>query len=262
MVMTFDDISQIFDTEFGRLNFDMMESIALYEESYQDFYAMERKKPTVKPLKEPLLVKLKKFLADIITTFENFIQTTKTQIENTIREKHTAETLRKLHKELTEKKNSGKETVTVTDVWTMKWTYLKGVDELRSLALKISKMNYTTTASLDSDLERFEKTIDGIEKELNAALNRKITVPTQKMIDFVEREITGQSNVMQSLNQAISMYNQMKTDVSAIEKKRDVLGPDVLSKYASSVRRVSINIGSFFKKWAVKFIVTVCLIFG
>ena len=263
-VERFNQIEASFDESFSRINFDMIEAIALYEEAslddYLDSYITEKKKEN--KLKDPLSVRLKKFLMDIITTIQNFILTTKTEVENKIREKNTAQNLRELHKKLEQEKNRGKATVTVTDVWKMKEIYLSGINEMKKIILRISKNEYNTLQAMDEDIDRFEEIALRTEKELEKANERKVEVPTDKMLAFVEYEITGKSSIMKSLNDAISMFNQMRADVTAMENKRDALGPDALSKYASSVRRASFRFGNILKKWAVKFIVKVCLIFG
>ena len=170
--------------------------------------------------------------------------------------------LRKLHKELKEGQKGGIKDVEVHDVWTMTNKYLRCVDELKRYAKKFAEMKYKRTSQIDDDISQFNTIMERYKNELEEASKKTIEVPLKDMLDFVEDEISGRSNVMSTLNDAITILQQMDKDCELIEKRKDILGPDIIPKHIGFIRRIAYSISGFFKKWAVKIISTVVFIVG
>ena len=104
--------------------------------------------------------------------------------------------------------------------------------------------------------------MEDYKQKLEEASKKTVVVPISRMINFIESEINGRSKVLNTLNEAIALLQQMSKDCELIEKRRDILGPDILTKHVGFIRRIAYNITGFFKKWVVKFISTVVFIFA
>ena len=92
--------------------------------------------------------------------------------------------------------------------------------------------------------------------------DKKISVPTVKMLNFVEDEISGKSKVLESLNDGITIFQQMQHDCKVLETRKEILGPDIIPKHIGFLRKIAISISGFFKRWSVKIISSIVLIVG
>lgn len=213
--------------------------------------------------KDSLGVSIKKFFAKLITAFQNLHYSIKIEVDKKVRSVEFQNKLRSLHTELKEAKKDGNKNVSVIDIWTLREKYLETVKELKQYSKKITKMNYSKTSEIDDDIKSFNSTMEKYKEELETLSKKTVTVSLDRMIDFVEDEISGQSKVLNSLNDAIALLEQMNKDCIILEKRKDILGPDVLvTKRIGFIRRIATSISSFFKKWAVKIITTFVLIVG
>ena len=238
----------IFDQRVNSINVDLIEAVAEFTESCGDsFYVTERQKDT-------LFVKIKKFFANMIIALKNFKNQTMSDVNRMVRESKIEFKLRSLHKEL---KNSDERTTEVIDVWAIKKTYLDAVSDLKAYAKRISKINYKNTIEIDSDLEAFSKIKDKYDEKLESLYEKKKTMSTKSLIKFVEDELSGRSKVLDTLNDSISIMEQMQNDVDALEAKKALLGPDVIPKRVGFLRKIANAIASFFRKHVSKFITKV-----
>ena len=249
----------MFDNKVALAQADFMEALASFTESCMDddYLFTEKKKE-----KESLMIRTKKFFANLIAAFQNFKATVQVELNRKVRASEFQNKLRKLHKELKEGEKGGIKHVEVHDVWTMRDKYLECVTELKKYAKKFAEMKYTKTRDIDNDITQFNTLMEKYKKELEEASAKMITVPISKMLDFVEDEVNGRSRVMDTLNDAITLLEQMNKDCELIEKRTDILGPDVIPKHVGFLRQIAYSISGFFKRWAVKIITTVVFIIG
>lgn len=250
---------EIFDNRLTSIQVDFIEALATYTESCldEDIIFTEKKKE-----KESFLVRTRKFFANLIAAFQNFKSTIQVELDKKVRGADFDNKLRKLHKELKLGQANGVKTVKVHDVWTMKNKYLESVTELKKYAKKFAEMKYTKTNDIDNDVIQFNKIMEKYKKELEEASEKMIEVPLNKMLDFVEDEVSGRSKVMDTLNDAISILQQMNNDCELIEKRTEILGPDIIPKHIGFLRKIANSISGFFKRWAVKVITTIVFIIG
>jgi hypothetical protein len=252
------DESTIFDNRLASINVEFMEAIASYLEELEGtlFFEKTKERP------EPITVKFNKFIADIINSLQNLKSQIQLEVDRKIRSAEIDNKLRKLHKEMKEKQSSGVSEVEVIDCWTLRDKYLECVNDLKKYAKKFSEMKYTRTSDIDNDLAEFNSKVDSYSKEIEELTNKKIKVPINKMIDFVEDEISGRSRILVSLDDAVTIFKQMQQDAKVIETRKDILGPDIIPKHMGLLRKVSVKISSFIKRWVVKIISTVVFIIG
>ena len=235
----------IFDQRVNSINVDLIEAVATFTESCNDsFYVTERQKDT-------LFVKIKKFFADMIIALKNFKNQIITDVNRKVRESKIDMKLRSLHKDL---KNSDQKTTEIEDVWALKNTYLDAVFDLKSYAKRVSKMEYRNTIQIDSDLEDFNKILAKYEEKIEKISEKKKKVSTVSLLKFVEDELSGRSKVLDTLNDSITIMEQMKNDVEALEAKKAILGPDVIPKHVGFLRKIANKIAAFFRKHIAKFI--------
>lgn len=246
--------SVIFENSINSINVDFIDAIALFTESCQVTYIVTEKS------KETLYEAIKRFFSDIIGAFQEFCANVSLDVEEKLRKNDTKRRLDDMHKQLRGLSKDKIPYVQVVDVWSLKEEYLKAVNDLSEIGKKISGMKYKNTTEIDEDLALFNKKVNEYDTILTESIEKKIKVKTDVMLCFVEDEVSGRSKVITSLNDAISLFKRMQKDAELLEKRRDRLGADVIPKYTGVVRRVTLAISNFFKKWVVRIITTFCLI--
>jgi len=250
--------SDIFDNLITNRNIEFMEAIATFAEQMTGTVFEEKKNE--RP--ESFIVKINKFFADLINGFQNFKAQIQLELDRRIRATEIDAKLRKMHTQMKAQKNVGVDKVEVVDCWTLRDKYLECVNKLRKYAKKFSEMKYKRTSEIDNDLAEFNKLVDKYSDEIAELTDKKITVDIQKMIDFVEDEISGRSRVLVSLDDAVTILKQMKQDALVLETRKDILGPDIIPKHMGFIRQIATKISAFIKKWAVKIITTIVFIVG
>lgn len=251
--------SELFTEKLGSLNVFMIEAITEYTESCYDEYMTEAKK---QERSESLITKINKFFTNLITLFQNFQEQIRIEVDRKIRASELDIKLHKAYKEMKDKKSSGVKNVEVIDCWTLRDDYLSCISQLRKYADRFTKMQYKHVSDIDRDIESFNKIVDEYDEKLQKDCDKKVTVPIDKMIRFVEDEISGKSHVLTSLDDGITIFKHMRNDCELLETRKDILGPDIIPKHVGFIRRIANSICAFFKRWAVKIITTIVFIVG
>lgn len=252
----FTEESTAFDNSVYNAVTSVIDSICSYTEKFESTHLITESE------KDTLITSIKKFFANLIATIKNFINEIKVETNRKRRNIDSDFQLHKLYKKLKEAKENGSTKVQVSDVWSIEKTYLEAVKEMKSIAINFSKMNYKRVSEIDDDLVKFNKIYDKWDVQLTKINDKKIIVDINKMINFVEDEISGRSKVTDSINDCMTLIEQMESDCSLIATKSEILGPDIIPKHVSFLRKISTSITLFIKKWIVKVISTVVLIIG
>ena len=247
------EIGDIYDYRVNKINVELIEAVAEYVEStIDDIYITEAKK-------DSLYVKVKKFFVDLIISMKNFINQIKIDVKKKVRDSKNEAKLRKMHKDLKEGKTMF---VEVTDIWSL-CKYLSSMaKDLKQYTKRIGKMNYTNTREIEEDITKFNKRTENFDTDMEKFMDKKVTVSRQKMIDFVEDEISGRSTVFNTANECIAIIEQMSSDIDSLEKRTKLLGPDVIPKHIGFLRKISIKISTMFKKWISKVVSTFVFLFA
>ena len=222
--------------------------------------ALDETDPEKKQEKEFFAIRLKNFFAEIIAAFQHFIDTIQVEIDRKVRKAEFEMKLRALYKELRDRKANGVTTVKVHDIWTMRDEYLNCTKELKKIAKKFSNVDYKHINQIDEDMEKFNQTMEQYKKTLEDASEKMVEVPVEKMITFIEDEVSGKGKVITSLNEAVTMLQQMQKDCDLLEKKKAIYGPDLIPRHVGCLRKVTLSITKFFKKWSVKIISTAAML--
>ena len=256
MIEVMNELSTVFDNKIDNANVDMMYGITSFMESCNDDLFIEKK------VQQSFTVKVKNFFAELVAAFKHFVDSITIEVNKRVRSAEFDKKLRALHKELHEKKRSGVSTVTVNDVWGMRDKYLAATKGLKKIAQRMSKCNYKHVQQIDDDIEVFEKTMEEYKEALEEASSKKVEVSIDKMLEFIEDEVSGRGHVISSLNDAVAMLEQMQKDCELMATKEALYGADVIAKHASVLRRVGTSISKFIKKWSVKIISTTIILIG
>lgn len=247
------EITNIYDYRVDKLNVELIEAVAEYVEStIDDIYVTEAKK-------DSLYVKVKKFFVELIISMKNFIKQIKIDVEKKMRDSRNEANLRKMHKDLKERNSMY---IEVHDIWSLTNYMTKMAKDLKQYTKRIGKMNYNNTREIDEDITGFNKRVENFDTDMEKLMDKRVTVSRQKMIDFVEDEISGRSMVFSSASECIAMIEQMSSDIDSLEKKKNLLGPDIIPKHVGFLRKISIKISSIFKKWISKVISTFVFLFA
>lgn len=249
--------SNVFDNALAKADVEFREAITEFVEALYspESYITEAEKDT-------FIVKVKKFFADLISSFKMFMKSIKTEVGKAVRTASTDNELHKMYNQLKKKKAEGVKNVKVMDVWTLQEAYVRDAEDLMKLAKKFSNKNYKTVIELENDIADFNTKFDRYEKELEELEKKVVTVSIDKMIAFVEAEISNRSKIFDTMNDCITMMETMKGDCENMETKVAILGPDIIQKKISFIRKIGLKISGFVKKIIVKIVSTTVFLFA
>ena len=123
-------------------------------------------------------------------------------------------------------------------------------------------MKYTKTYQIEDDLEEFEKIITDYGNQLEIASKKTVTMPKIKVLDFIEDEIRGKSEVLKTLNDNMREFQEMAKDANDLERRLYIFGAEVIPKHVSFIQRMANAISSFVRKWVTKFVVSIVFRFA
>ena len=257
MIDALEEYSTSFNTRVDNANIDFIYAITAFVESYsnEDLY-VEKK------VQQSLMVRIKNFFAELIAAMRHFIDSTSIEIDKKVRSAEWDKKLRQLHRDLHEQKKQGVTTVRVPDVWAQRDKYLYVVNDLKKIAKRFSNGKYTHIKQIDEDIEKYNSTMAEYKDELEEVSKKTIEVNIDKMLEFIEDEVSGRGEIMSSLNDAVALLQQMQKDCELLEKKEMLYGPDLVAKHAGALRQMGTGISKFIKKWSVKIISTAIIIIG
>lgn len=197
--------------------------------------------------KDSLWVTVKKFFTKLIAGFQEFMR--KIAIEFKYRVDRIVSTFatRAAHGKAVEEREKGTKVIEIQDVFQLVGVYKKSIDELNPIINKLSKNNYDNLDDMDADLNKFTTIINTVYSVADKVKETKIKVEITDYIHFLEREISGNSKVIKSLNLYEREIQLMYSEVMKMQTKRDMLGPDVISKKISIFKKISTTITQFVK---------------
>lgn len=240
-------------------NMILEDALIVYEEVMSDIdLFIEGKKYSM--ANDSLFTKIKKFFTMLISSITTFIKQIKADVERRINMADIKNNLKKAHKKLlTMDKNSK---VEVSDIWSLKNDYLSLVKELSSYSKRIGKNEYKYTEDMDRDIEIFNTIVSDYESKLKKDEERTVKVRADELIRFIEDELTGRSSIMASLNTNMQIVSDMKINCESLMMKRELLGPDVLTKKLTILQKLAKSITKVFQKWVAKIIATFIILFS
>lgn len=212
-------------------------------------------------VKDSLWTRLKQFFTKIILSLQNFAKELKVKIEYVITEKQIKHKLNSLHKELKEKQTEGIRNIEMVDYWEMKRIFKKYHSELTAYAKRFSKISYTKTWQIEDDLKDFNELVEKCNKDLDEANQKKIKVSVSKALNFVEDEIRGKSEILESINDSMREFSEIQQIASGLQTKMNILGAEVIPKHVGFIQKMVNAISSFIRKWTVKIIMGIVFIF-
>ena len=245
-----------FEESLDNAYMELIQASANFTEGvYEEGYITEKAYDT-------FTTKLKKFFAEVINALKKFKDYLKQQIMATVRKKEYNRRLHKLREELREKSSLGIAYIETTDIISLANTYIDMVDDLKRYSIKFSKMKYSTVTEIERDIDSYKDKVEDYEKKLEKLMDKKIKMSTQKMLNFVEREISDQSHVMMTIADCMDTIEQIEDQVDSLEKKKDIIGADILTRHTGGIRYTVRSFSLFVKKWVVKVITTVVFVFA
>ncbi len=212
-------------------------------------------------VKESLWDKLKQFFTKIILSLKDFGKELQIRIDYVIKEKQIRRKLDEMYKEL-KKNESNAKRVEMVDYWTINKLFNNYYKELSSYAKKFSKVKYTKTWQIEDDLAAFDSLMDMCNAQLDDVYNKKIKVPVKKALNFVENEIRGKSEVMQSINDSLATFREIQQTAENLKTKMNILGADVIPKHVGFIQRMVNAISGFIRKWVTRITMNVVFVFA
>jgi|GEM_PF-6375689 len=255
--------SKFFDTRIDSINLNFIDDIARMTEILYESYDDEREVYYFKESKDDTFIaKFKKFIASIVTSLTRLMQDISLEVETKITKVSYELKLRNMYRKAKKKQDNGIAYMTVPDFKLVEKTYLKACDDLRKYSIKFYNVSYKRTTDIDKDIMKFQTLYEYYDEELDEAYKAKVEDTPENVMLFIEKELSNQSNIVNSVVNLQRDLQSMKNKADIIEKNRNILGPDIISKKTSFIRSMITDITRFIKKWVVKIIRTFVFIVG
>lgn len=248
--------SQLYTERVSKASLQLSDELAIFTENTSDLMYIQEKEV------ELMSSKFRKFLTEIIESLKSFYNNMKISITSGARSAKFQKALRRLREEIKEKKANGVKNVEVVDIWTLEETYLDYTVKIKKLTEKVFKKEYKTTMEMNNDIAEIEQLFAEADDKLDKLSKVKKTVDLGKLEVFVEYEISGRSKVLASLNECITMMEQMKSNIRMLEMEEKIRGAEILTRRVGLLKKTSLKISGFFHKWVVKIITVFVFIFA
>lgn len=204
--------------------------------------------------RDGLWTSIKKFFAKLIAGFQEFNRKVIIEIQYRVKRLITKFSTRSTYKKAVKARNEGKEVVEVYNCARMVNVYNKTIAELTPIMNRISKNTYKTIDDMDDEIEEFERKVNETYSIIDELQQTKIKVEITEYIHFLEREISGNSDVFKSLSLCERELQLMESETMKLKTRRDIIGPDVLTKRVGIIKRISMGITQFIKNCFTKLI--------
>lgn len=204
--------------------------------------------------KDGLWTSIKKFFVDLLANFQEFNRKIIAEVQYRVKRIITKFSLKSVYKKALHSKENGTRVVKVHNVAKMVGLYNNAIIELSPIMKRVGKADYTDLDKLDNDVDTFTKMINSTIVAVEKLKNSTIKVSIDEYIKFLEREISGNSQVFSSLDLCERDIQLMQSEVLKLQTKRDMLGPEVLAKKINIMKRISLGIVQFIKDCLTKLI--------
>lgn len=204
--------------------------------------------------RDGLWTSIKKFFAKLIAGFQEFNRKVVIEIQYRVKRIITKFSTRSTYKKAVKARDEGKEFVEVYNCARMVNTYNKAIAELTPIMKRISKNTYKTIDDMDDEIEEFERKVNETYSIIDELQQTKIKVDITDYIHFLEREISGNSDVFKSLSLCERELQLMESETMKLKTRRDIIGPDVLTKRVGIIKRICMGITQFIKNCFTKLI--------
>nr|DAX59808.1 MAG TPA: hypothetical protein [Caudoviricetes sp.] len=204
--------------------------------------------------KDGLWTSIKKFFVDLLANFQEFNRKIIAEVQYRVKRIITKFSLKSVYKKALHSKENGTRVVKVHNVAKMVGLYNNAIIELSPIMKRVGKADYTDLDKLDNDVDTFTKMINSTIVAVEKLKNSTINVSIDEYIKFLEREISGNSQVFSSLDLCERDIQLMQSEVLKLQTKRDMLGPEVLAKKINIMKRISLGIVQFIKDCLTKLI--------
>ena len=97
---------------------------------------------------------------------------------------------------------------------------------------------------------------------MEKAYEKKIKISVKKALDFVENELRGKSELMQSINDSVSIFSEIEQEANNLKTKMNVLGADVIPKHVGFIQKMVNAIGGFIRKWVTRITMNIVFVFA
>ena len=204
--------------------------------------------------RDGLWTSIKKFFAKLIAGFQEFNRKVVTEVQYRVQRIVAKFSLSSTYKKAVQSRKEGFKSVEVHNVAKMVNIYNKTIAEITPIMNRISKVDYKTLDEMDNEINLFEKKVDDTYRMIGILEESKIKIDITDYIHFLEREISGNSDVFKSLSLCERELKLMESEALRLKTKREILGPDIITKKVSIMKKVSMGITNMIKTILTKLI--------
>lgn len=253
MTEIFLSLESSFDSTINVANYEFINDIAILTEATVFTEAVDD---------DTIMTKINKFIAKIVTAFISFKEGIKVELERKLSNINNKRRVRGEYNKLAKLKEQGIKTVETVDYYKLSQKYVELSREVYRFGKKFSNISYSHIEDLERDISLFNRTIDSYDDKLEKIADKKVKCSIDSLMKFYEDELTGRGHVFNSMNDAITLVNQIKVECVKVVAKKAIVGPDILPKHIGFIRKIILSITKFIKKWVTKIIVGSIVIFA
>ena len=204
--------------------------------------------------RDGLWTSIKKFFAKLIAGFQEFNRKVIAEIQYRVQRLVAKFSLSNTYKKAVQSRKEGFKSVEVHNVAKMVNIYNKTISEVTPIMNRISKNTYKSLDEMDSEMNQFERKVDETYRMIGILENSTIKVDITEYIHFLEKEISGNSDVFKSLSLCERELKLMESEALKLKTSREIMGPDILTKRVSIMKKISMGITQFIKTILTKLI--------
>lgn len=206
---------------------------------------------------EPLQIKLwtaiQKFLKRMQELIQDSIMVARRKLKQQLTDKKTVDSLKRLRNELNANKTLGKKNTEFYDVWKYQKVMEKSTKELDGIVRRFLMKYEQVGAGLTSTnhfVHKVNSTIDKYESELKMIRSKKIQVPIQKVLDWIDYQmLKGNGHVFDFADEYLKKLDEYQKTVRTFESKADAYADKTgMVRKPTDITEVIKNISIYVKR--------------
>lgn len=203
------------------------------------------------------------FIQRIVNDLVSFGKKLKNDVDSLIQKKEVRAKLKKLKEELKEKTDEGVKKVSMIDVEEFIRYYNRYENKITKKINALSRGNFKTKGKMEAVILDIENDLDEMNDVLQDTLEKRIVVPINKAISYVEDNLNGSNEVEKKFVEATHALKEISINAERVIKNSSLSSDEDLKKeYVGGIKKVTKKISNVFSKWFQKFVMSVVFFFA
>ena len=203
------------------------------------------------------------FIQRIVNDLVSFGKKLKNDVDSLIQKKEVRAKLKKLKEELKEKTDEDVKKVSMIDVEEFIRYYNRYENKITKKINVLSRGNFKTKGKMEAVILDIENDLDEMNNVLQDTLEKRIVVPINKAISYVEDNLNGTNEVEKKFVETTHALKEISINAERVIKNSSLSSDEDLKKeYVAGIKKVTKKISNVFSKWFQKFVMSVVFFFA